>query len=174
GCEWYADYCRRYAKGIHVPPLMPQLVLGVALSLFHSFAALVDIWFPDYKRPEKLSKCHRNLPSGEVVTLSSGKISSRIGPAADRIMVLASESRGARHSARAADNTSCLVVRLCEPREQHERGDGQDQAGDLVVIQRFTKNDDADGREQQDHANRIENADRGQLQIFHHEHPAEG
>jgi len=84
-CEWYAVPCTPYAKAFHHSPPMPQVVYLMGFSPDCHRKDLVDIWFPDYKRTEKLSNCHTTLPSGEVVTLPRDKMPSSIWqPARDR------------------------------------------------------------------------------------------
>ena len=72
----------------------------------------------------------------------------------------------------------CAVLRRLaaissESNQQDQRGDGHDQTDDLVDGERFAKHSHADGREQKNHRHRIDHTDRRQLQVAHHEDPAE-
>src|SRR5262245_2587082 len=62
---------------------------------------------------------------------------------------------------------------LGEAYQQHERSHREDDAGHLEMVQRLAEHHHADRGQQQDHGDRIEHANGGQLHVPHHEHPAE-
>ena len=62
---------------------------------------------------------------------------------------------------------------LCEAHQQHERSQGQDDPRQLKAVQRLPEHHHADRSQEQDHGDRVEDTNGGQLQVPHHEHPAE-
>src|SRR5262249_45535430 len=62
---------------------------------------------------------------------------------------------------------------LPEPHQQDQRDDGQHQARDLVAAEGLVEEDGPDGGQQQDHRHRVQHADGRELQVLHHEDPAE-
>src|SRR5262249_48861324 len=69
--------------------------------------------------------------------------------------------------------TSCLPGWLGEADQKHERCQGQQQAHDARPAEALAEGPYADGGQEADHRHRVEHADRPELQVLHHEEPAE-
>src|SRR5262249_4270970 len=60
------------------------------------------------------------------------------------------------------------------PHQGDQRDDGHHQAYDLVAAEGLLEEDGPDRSQQQDHRHRVQHADGRELQVLHHEDPAEG
>src|SRR6185369_8191275 len=73
--------------------------------------------------------------------------------------------------------SSCAAVfAVCsgEADEQHQRRQGKQQPRNFGIAELLAENGDADGGEQHDHRDGVEDADGAELQVLHHEEPTEG